>query len=64
MNVINIAGRIINLSMVHFVRRESPTVLVVSFGSDFLKFTGTSNTIDDILIKIEEGLEEFSSNCR
>jgi ABC-type bacteriocin/lantibiotic exporter with double-glycine peptidase domain len=65
MSTLNIEGKLINLEQVHFVRRESPQELLVSFGTDFLRFKGTSERLDDIYYKIDEALnEKLSSSSR
>lgn len=65
MKTLNIQDKIINLEKVHFVRRETPHELLISFGSDFLRIRGTSEIVDDLFYKIDNALnEEFSSSNR
>ena len=63
MRTINLSGRIINIDQIHYIRRESPKELLISFGSDFLRFTGTESYINDLFLKLERRIdEEFSCN--
>lgn len=65
MSRIVIDGKIINLDKIHFVRRESDTELLVSFGTDFLRFRGSPNKVEEIFNKLEYGNnEELSGNHR
>lgn len=64
MNIITIEGRLINLDKIHFIRKESKRELFVSFGPDFIRFNGTEETIDRLLNKIQEAIEELSSKNR
>lgn len=63
MKTITIKGRLINLDKIHFVRRESYSELLISFGTDFLKFTGSQEELEEIFNTIESHAE-FSSNRR
>lgn len=63
MKTIIIKGKLINLDKIHFVRRLTYSELLVSFGTDFLTFTGTSEQLDDIFNEIQFAInEEFSDN--
>ena len=63
MKAIIIDGKVINLTNVHFVRREAPDVLLISFGSDFIRIKNSPRELDTIFNKIYRGInEELSSN--
>ena len=63
MKTIVIDGKIINLSRIHFVRKETPSLLVISFGTDFIKVPGKPKEIEEIYHKIYSALnEELSSS--
>lgn len=65
MKTITIEGKLINLEKIHFVRRESMTSLIISFGTDFIRFDSNPEGIDSIYNKIENASnEKFSSNNR
>jgi len=57
MNTIKIHGKLINLQQIHFVRKESDRVLIVSFGTDFIRFTGDCSEIDHIYDRLQKALE-------
>jgi len=65
MKTVTIDNKVIYVSQIHFIRRESKTELVISFGTDFVRIKGTSEKIESVLKKLtEENNEEFSSNDR
>ena len=43
-----IDGKIINFEQIHFVRRKSPTEILISFGTDFVLISKKSDEIDKI----------------
>jgi hypothetical protein len=60
-----IDDQLINLDKVHFVRRESENELLVSFGTDFLRFRGNRKKIESIFAKLQDGNnEELSGECK
>lgn len=65
MKTVTIDNKVIYVSQIHFIRKESKTELVISFGTDFVRIKGTSEKIESVLKKLtEENNEEFSSNDR
>jgi hypothetical protein len=52
MKLLEINGKVINLERIHFIRLESESKLVISFGTDFVRFEDTPTKIQDILTKI------------
>jgi len=62
MNTIVIDNKIINLEKIHFVRKESDIELLVSFGTDFLRFRSSPKQINDIFNKLNRKSEEFFCN--
>ena len=48
MKTMLIEGKLINLKKIHFIRRESSCELIISFGTDFIKFTGSCEKLDKI----------------
>ena len=60
--IIKIDGKLVNLEKIHFIRKEAPDSLLISFGTDFLRFRKEPEEISIILDKIEEcSNEKFSS---
>lgn len=57
-----IDGKVINIEKIHFIRKESNTDLLISFGPDFLRFHGTPKEVENIFIKLEREFEKFSYN--
>lgn len=65
MKTVTIDNKVIYLNQIHFIRKESKTELVISFGTDFVRIKGTSEKIESVLKMLTEGNnEEFSSNDR
>lgn len=63
--MIEIDGKLINVQNIHFIRRESSCSLLVSFGSDFLRFLGSSEYVDEVYEKLYTvSHEQFSSKSR
>lgn len=61
--MVEIDGKLINTDKIHFVRRELNNSLLVSFGTDFLRFKGHKEYIDDIYNKLhKESNEKLSSD--
>ena len=57
MSLVRINGKLINPDKIHFVRKVSETKLLISFGSDHLEFSGTSEALE----KISDKLEKYSN---
>lgn len=65
MKTVTIDDKTIYLNQIHFIRRESNTEIIVSFGTDFVRIKGTPEKIASALEKLKSGNnEEFSSNNR
>lgn len=65
MKTVIIDNKIIYLHQIHFIRKESKTEFVISFGTDFVRVKGTKEKIESDLKKLtEENNEEFSSSDR
>lgn len=64
MNFIIIEDKIINLDKIHFVRLESQYELIISFGTDFLKFKNKPDKILDIFNKLQNSNEKLSDRKR
>lgn len=64
MNSIVIDGKLINLDRIHFVRKEFADTLLISFGTDFLKFRGDPDWIASIFDKLQEHSEKLSCTNR
>jgi len=64
-NRIIIDDHLINLDKFHFARRESKDTLLVSFGTDFLRFHGSQEKIESIITKLQDGNDEkLSGECK
>jgi len=61
MNTIIIEGQLVNLDKIHFVRRESESELLISFGTDYLRFRKDPTKINQIFNKLANRNEKFSS---
>jgi len=46
--MIEIDGILINVEHIHYVRPESDTCILISFGTDFLRFRKSKEEIKDI----------------
>ena len=58
-------GKLINLDKIHFVRIESPTELLISFGTDFLRFRKDADTISEFFNRLQlASNEKFPSKNR
>jgi len=65
MKTVIIDNKIVYLNQIHFIRIESKTEIVISFGTDFVRVKGTQEKIKSDLKKLtEENDEEFSSSNR
>lgn len=61
MNTIIIEGQLINLDKIHFVRRDSESELLISFGTDYLRFRKDPTKIDKIFNRLANRNEKLSS---
>lgn len=63
--IIEIDGKLVNLEKIHFVRKETHDTLLISFGTDFLRFHKDPSEIETLLDMIKEcNNEKFSSKNR
>jgi len=47
--MIEIDGYLINVNKIHYVRRESNTQLLISFGPDFIRFKKPPRELEEIV---------------
>ena len=62
MSTIRLKNKLVNLDKIHFVRIEDKCQLVISFGTDFIRFTGSPTEIQDLFNKIENLCNEKLSS--
>jgi len=62
--IIRIDDKLINLDRIHFVRLESESELIISFGPDFIRIRKSPEELESILNKIQkwDRDEGFSRN--
>lgn len=64
MNIIEIEGKLINVDKIHFVRKVSKNKLLISFGSDYVDFTGAAEKLEEIINEIQRCNEKLSDYDR
>lgn len=53
MNTIQIDDKLINLDKIHFIRRESKTELIISFGTDFVRIKNSPDEIESLFKNLQ-----------
>lgn len=53
-NCIKIDNKLINLDKIHFVRRESESELIISFGTDFVRIHKSPKELENIFKQLQK----------